>query len=101
MGNAASVFWLRGERVEQGVDGIGIGRLESVVRLKAEPGGVFLIDVVIDSNRLDLFMIIARMRNALTIGATVSIIRNCGRNSTDIERTAKYRQSRSAGISVE
>ena len=92
---------LRRKSVEQGVDGIGIGGLESVVRLKAEPGRVLLIDVVIDANRLHLFVISARMRDALTIGTTVSIIRNCGRNSTDIERTAKYRERRSVGISVE
>src|SRR4029077_1691757 len=35
------------------------------------------------------------------IGTTVSIVRNCGRNSTDIERTAKYREGRYVGISVE
>src|ERR1700687_1760811 len=91
---------LRRKSVEHGVDGIGIGGLESVVRLKAEPGRALLIDVVIDANRLDLFMIRARMRDALTIGATVSIVRNCGRNSTTIERTAKYRERRSVGISV-
>ena len=71
---------LRRKSVEQRIDGICIGGLESVVRLKAKPGGVFLIDVVIDSNRLDLFMIVARMRNALAIGAAVSIIRNGGAN---------------------
>src|ERR1700722_1580538 len=92
---------LRGKSVEQGVDGIGIGGLESVIRLKAEPGRVLLIDVVIDANRLNLFMIRARMRDALTIGTTVSIIRNGGRNSTDIKRTAKYRERRSVRISVE
>ena len=92
---------LRRKSVEQRIDGIGVGGLESVVRLKAEPGGVFLIDVVIDPNRLDLFVIVARMRDALAIGATVSIIRNGGRTSTNIERTAKYGERRSARIAVE
>ena len=92
---------MRGKSVEQGVDGIGIGGLESVVRLKTEPGRVLLNDAVIDANPLDLFMISARMRDALPIGTTVSIIRNCGRNCTDIERTAKYREGRYVGISVE
>src|SRR5580698_9553884 len=64
--------------VEQWVDRIGVGSLQPCVRLKAKPCGVFLIDVEIDSNRLDLFMIIARMRDALAIRATVSIVRNCG-----------------------
>src|SRR6266481_7790934 len=46
-------------------------------------------------------MISARMRNALTIGTTVSIVRDCRRNPTDIERAAKDRERRSAGIPVE
>src|SRR5712692_9526368 len=50
---------LRGDRIEQGVDGISIGGLESIVRLKAEPGGIFLIDVVVDSNGLYLFVVVA------------------------------------------
>ncbi len=50
---------LRRNSVEQRIDRIGIGSLEPGVGLKAEPGGVFLIDVVIDSNRLDLFVIVA------------------------------------------
>src|ERR1700730_11083075 len=92
---------LRRKSVEQRIDGIGVGSLESVVRLKAKPGGVFLIDVVIDPKSLDLFMIIARMRHALAICATVSIIRNCGQTSTNIERTAKYGEWCSAGSSIE
>src|ERR1700690_1171887 len=40
---------LRGERVEQRIDWICIGSLESGVRLKAKPGGIFLIAVVIDA----------------------------------------------------
>ena len=92
---------LRGERVKQRVDGICIGGLDSGIRLEAEPGGVFLIDVVIDSNCLYLFVINARMRKALTIGAAVSIIGNRGRSSTHIERTAKNCERRSAGISIE
>src|SRR5208282_760654 len=41
------------------------------------------------------------MRHALAIGATVSIIGNCRRTSTVIERAARYRERRAAGISVE
>jgi hypothetical protein len=52
--------------------------LHAGIGLKAKPGGVVFIDVVIDSNGLYLLMIIARMRDALAIGAPVSIIRNCG-----------------------
>src|SRR5580658_6887007 len=50
---------LRGKRVEQRVDGICVRSLEPGVRLKAKPGVVFLIDVVIDASRLDLFVIVA------------------------------------------
>src|SRR5580698_3631666 len=87
---------LRGKSVEQTVDGICPDGLQPRISLKAIPGGVFLIDVVIDSRRLDLFMIVTRMRNALAIGAAVSIIGNCRSNSTRIERTAKYRERRTA-----
>ncbi len=41
------------------------------------------------------------MRDALAIGAAVSIIRNCGRTSAHIERATEHRERRSAGISVE
>src|ERR1700691_3969465 len=41
------------------------------------------------------------MRDALAIRATVSIVRNRGGNSTNIERAAKYRERRSARIAVE
>src|SRR5712664_2557545 len=50
---------LRGKRVEQSVDGICIGGLDSGIGLKAKPGRVPFIDVVIDSNCLDLFVISA------------------------------------------
>ncbi len=78
---------LRGKGVKQRVDGIGVGCLKPGVRLKAKPGRVFLADVVINSSRLDLFVIIARMRDALAIRATVPIVRNCWRASAHIERT--------------
>src|SRR5216684_2923746 len=81
---------LRGKSVEQRTDGVCVGSLHAGIGLKAKPGRVFLIDVVIDSNRLYLFMIIARMRSALAIRATVSIIGNGGLTSAHIERTAKY-----------
>ena len=87
--------------VEHGVDGIGIGGLDSCIRLKTKPGRVFLIDIEIDSSRLHLFVISAGMRNTLTICATVSIIRTCGRRSTPIEWTAKHCEWCSVGISIE
>src|SRR5580700_3099628 len=92
---------LGGKSVEQWVDGIGVGSLEPGVRLKAKPSGVFSVNVVIDASCLDLLMIIARMRDALAIRATVSIIRNGGRTSTDIERAAENLERRSVRITVE
>ena len=87
--------------VEQRVDRIGVGGLEPGIRLKAKPRGVFLIDVVIDASRLYLFVVIARMRDALAIRATVPIIRNSRRTSTNIERAAEYRERSSARIAVQ
>src|SRR5271170_829040 len=92
---------LRRKSVEQRVDSVGVGRLEPSVRLKAKPSGVFFVNVVIDSSRLHLLVIIARMRDALAIGATVSIIGNCGRTSTDIKWAAENRERRSVRIPVE
>src|SRR5260370_24917212 len=80
---------------------MGVGRLHAGVGLKSKPGGVLFIDVVIDSTGLYLFMIIARMRDALAIRATISIIHNGGLTSAHIQRTAKDPERRSAGISVE
>src|SRR5258708_38617229 len=92
---------LRGKSVEQGIDRIRKGGLDAGIRLKAKPGGVLFVDVVIDSNRLDLFMIIARMRDALPIGATDAIIDYCRWNTTHIERTAEHHEKRSARISIQ
>ena len=90
-----------GDRVEQRIDRIGVGSLHAGIGLKAIPSGVSLIDVVVDSNRLHLFMIIARMRDALAIRATISIIRNYGRTSARIERATEHSERRSARIAVE
>ena len=65
---------LRRKCVEERIDGIGEGGLKSVVGLKAIPGGVLLVDVVIDANGLDLLVIVARMRDALAICAAVSVV---------------------------
>ena len=87
--------------MNEGIDRIGVGSLDTGVGLKAEPGGVFFIDVVIDASRLHLLMIIAGMRDTLAIGASVSIIGDCRRNSTDIERTTEHSERRSVRIAVE
>ena len=82
---------LGGKSVEQRVDGISVSSLKSVVRLKAIPGRVLFIDIVIDSNRLNLFVIITRVRDALPVLATVAPV---------TQRTPEYLHGRAAGISV-
>ncbi len=66
---------LRRDRIEQRVDRIRVGGLHAGVGLKAKPGRVFLVDVVVDADGLHLLVIVAGMRNALAVGATVSIRR--------------------------
>ncbi len=68
---------LRGKSVEQWVDGIGVGGLQAGIRLKAKPGGVVLIDVVIDARGLHLFVVVAGVRHALPVRATVSVRAVC------------------------
>src|SRR5271170_6197305 len=90
---------LRGKGVEQRIDGIGIGGLESVVRLKAQPGGISLVDVVVEAECLYLFVVIAGVRNTSPVRATVSIrwAARC-QSAIRIERTPEHRQRRTAGV---
>ena len=67
---------LRGNRVEQRVDGVCVGGLQTGVGLKAKPCGVVRIDVVVDAGRLHLLMIVAGVRDTLPIGAAVSSFAN-------------------------
>ena len=64
---------LRGKSIEEWIDRIGVGGLQTGVGLKAEPGGVVLVDVVVDARRLHLLVIIAGVRNALAIGAAIAV----------------------------
>ena len=64
---------LRRDGIEQRIDGICVGGLHARVRLKTKPSRVFLVDVVVDADRLYLFVVIAGMRNALPVRATISI----------------------------
>ena len=61
------------EGVEQRVDRIRVSRLQPGVSLKAKPCYILLVDVVIDPPGLNLLAIVARMRDALAIGATISV----------------------------
>ena len=66
---------LRGNRIEERVNGVRVRRLQARVSLKSKPGGIVLIDVVIDSNGLYLFMVVAGVGNASSVGAAISIRR--------------------------
>jgi hypothetical protein len=92
---------LRGDRVEHRVDGVGPCGLQASVGLKANPDEVFFVDVVVDAGGLDLFVVIAGVRDALAIGAAVSVVGDCGRSSADVEGAAQYGQGRSAGVAIE
>src|SRR5271165_179665 len=81
---------LRRNCIEQGVDGVGPRGLQAGVGLKAEPGNVLLVEVVVDASGLDLLVVVAGVRDTLAIRATVSVIGNCGRASAYIEGTAEY-----------
>ena len=91
---------MRRDGVEQGVDGIGVGGLDAGIGLKAKPRRVVLVDVVIDARGLDLFMIVAGMRDALAVRAPVTIIGNHGRTAANIEGATEHCQRGSAGVAI-
>ena len=64
---------LRRNRVEQGIDRIGVGGLQAGVGLKTKPGRIVGTDVVVDARRLHLLMVVAGMRDALTVGAAIPV----------------------------
>ena len=93
---------LRRDGVEQRVDGVRVGGLQTGVDLEPVPGGVVRVDVVIDAGSLDLFTIVAGMGDALTIGATVPVGRNSrGLTFVAIERAAQNGQRSSGRASVQ
>ena len=93
---------LRRDGVEERIDGIGIGGLQAGVGLKAEPGDVAGVDVVVDASRLHLLAVVARMRNALAVGAAVSVgrVAACGA-AVAVERAAENRQRSPRGVAVQ
>ena len=63
---------------------------------------LFGVDVVVDASRLHLLAIVARMRNALAVRATVSVGRIAARGGPiAVERAAENRQRRPRGIAVQ
>src|ERR1039458_8449431 len=80
---------LRGDCIEQGVDGVCVGSLYSGIGLETHPSRILLVDVVVEADGLHLFMIVAGVRNALPVSTTYR------------DRTAEYRDGCTAGISVE
>src|SRR5579864_7888202 len=93
---------LRRNGVEQRIDWIGVSRLKPRVGLKTKPCHVLGVDIVVDSSRLHLLAIIARMRNALAVRATVSIgwITACN-GRIAVEGTAQNRERSPRGVPVE
>ena len=48
-------------RVEERIDRVRVGSLQSAVMLKTEPGGVVLIEIIVHADSLDLLGIGARL----------------------------------------
>src|ERR1700683_3963276 len=61
---------LRRKRVEHRVDGVRPRGWQSGVGLKTKPSRVFLVDVVVDADGLHLFVVVAGVRNTLSIGGS-------------------------------
>src|SRR5271170_2179237 len=83
---------LRRKRIEHRVDGIRVRSLQPGVRLKTKPCRISRVDVVVETDGLDLLVVVAGVRDALPVGATIP---------GAAQRTAKYRRRCAAGISVE
>src|SRR6202035_1025790 len=66
--------------------------LQPCVRLETKPGRIFLVDVVVETDGLDLLVVVAGVRDALPVGATIP---------GGAKRAAKYRRGCPAGIAVE
>jgi len=62
---------LRRKRIEHWVDGIGVRGLQPGVRLKTKPCRIFWVDVVIETDGLYLLVVVAGVRDALPVGATI------------------------------
>ena len=92
---------LRGDGVEQRIDGIGVGRLQARVSLKPEPRRVLLIYVVVDTGRLYLLPVVARVRNTLPVRAAIPVGRIARRQLPIlVEGTAEDRQGGSRRVAV-
>jgi hypothetical protein len=61
----------------------------------SNPSRIFLVEVVVEADRLYLFVVIAEVRNALSIRATVSIrwIVRC-RSAIRVQRTPEHGERR-------
>ena len=70
---------LRRDGIEERIDGVGIGRLNSGVGLKTKPSGIAFIEIVINASGLNLFVVVAGVGNALSIGAAIAVIGDCRR----------------------
>ena len=61
MSRSERIEGLRGKRIEYRVYRVRPGGLQTGVRLKPEPGRISRVDVVVDTDRLHLFMVVAGM----------------------------------------
>src|SRR5580698_8434817 len=83
---------LRRHGIKQRVNWVRVGGLYTGISLKTKPSRIFLVDVVVDPDGLHLFVVVAGVRDALPVGATIP---------GGAKRAAKYRGGCAAGVSVE
>src|SRR5208282_5636679 len=83
---------LRRKRIKYRVDRVRPRGLHTGVSLQSKPSRIFLVDVVVDTDRLHLLVVVAGVRDALLVGATIP---------GSAKWTAKYRDGCAAGISIE
>jgi hypothetical protein len=77
--------------VKQGIDRVGVCRLLAGIGLKAKPGRIPLVYVVVDPRGLHLLAIVARMRIALPVGASIAVGRIAGGGVTiAVKRAAEH-----------
>src|SRR5664279_350864 len=84
-------------RVEQRIDWVGVGSLQSAVMLKTEPGCVVLIEIVVHAACLDLLGVGAGLRDAPTVRAAIPIRRIASSNAAVALEWAPQHSKRSSG----
>jgi len=80
---------LRRHCVKNRIDRVSVSGLHPGVSLKSEPSGVVFVDVVVNANRLHLFMIVTGMGDALSVGTAVAVVGYSRTRTTRVKGTAK------------